>query len=387
MCKLIKYTIIIVLLVANSCISNHIYAQNKTQLDSLIRSSTLEIYENPEKAIATGKSISEDPKNSSKDKIRGLMLASDGYSSQRDYQKSLEYVLKANQLAANLNDDLLKIRVLYKLAAQYQQLKIYDKAIAFLDESEELSLAFPERDSVRFLLGNNYVIRGFIYKEQLNCDIAINFFEKGIKEYMDLDGSLMNANLSITYYNIGNCYVLMANNEAAKVSFAKSIAIARQINAKSLEGFSLKGLAEVNTLEGKYKEAIGILQKALILSKSVGDLILNQGIYKGLSENYLAINEWERYRIYHLNYLKTQLDVKESERKSISDSLDKAWAFQDQKLKEVIPNYYYGILTSILITFIVVVFFIFNCNKMQKSNLKLQELIDDLQKIKQNPHS
>ena len=273
--KLIRYTILFVLIVADSCVNN-VRAQNKTQLDSLIRASTLEIYENPDKAIATGRAISEDPKNNSKIKIRGLMLVSDGYSSKRDYQKSLEYVLKANQLVGNLNDDLLKIRILYKLAAQYQQLKIYDKAIAFLDESEQLSLAFPVRDSVQFLLGNNYVIRGFIYKEQLNCDIAINFFQKGIKEYKDIEGSLMNANLSITHYNIGNCYILMANNEAAKKSFQESIKIARQVNAKSLEGFSLKGLAEVYTLEGKYNEAIKVLQQALVLSRSVGDLILNQ---------------------------------------------------------------------------------------------------------------
>lgn len=384
MYKFIRY-ILFLLVVANSCINSQVCAQNKTYLDSLIRASTLEIYENPDKAIATGQSIFEDPKNNSKSKIRGLMLVSDGYSSKRDYQKSLEYVLKANQLSNQLNDDLLKIRILFKLAAQYQQLKIYDKAIAFLDESEKLSLSFPVRDSVRFLLGNNYVIRGFIYKEQLNCDIAINFFDKGLKEYAGIDEALTSANLSITYYNIGNCYVLMANNEAAKKSFTKSIAVARQVNAKSLEGFSLKGLAEVYTLEGKYNEAIGTLQEALIVSKSVGDLILNQGIYKGLSENYLAINEWEKYRKYHLDYLKTQLEVKESERKSVSISLDETMAVQESKLKAVIPNYNYGILTSILITIIVVIFFIFNYTKTQKSNLKLQELIDDLQKMKQNP--
>lgn len=382
--KLFKYFLLTVI-VANSCLDMQLYAQNKKHLDSLIKASTLEIYENPDKAIATGKSIFEDPKNNAKNKIRGLMLISDGYSSKRDYQKSLEYVLKANQLAVPLNEDLLKIRILFKLAAQYEHLKIYDKAINFLDESEQLILAFPVRDSVQFLLGNNYVIRGFIYKEQLNCDIAINFFEKGIKQYEGFDESITSANLSITYYNIGNCYTLMAKNEEAKSSFAKSISVAKKVNAKSLEAFSLKGLAEVYTLEGNYNEAIKALQEALIISKSVGDLVLNQGIYKGLSENYLAINQWEKYRIYHLNYLKTQLEVKESERKSISISLDETMAVQNSKLEAIIPNYYYGILTSVLITLVVVIFSFFNYKKTKKSNLKLQDLIDDLQKIKQNP--
>lgn len=378
--------VLFLLIVANSCISTKLHAQNKTHLDSLIRASTLEIYENPDKAIATGKAIFEDPKNNAKNKIRGLMLISDGYSSKRDYQKSLEYVLKANQLAIPLNEDLLKIRIIFKLAAQYEHLKIYDKAINFLDESEKMILAFPVRDSVRFLLGNNYVIRGFIYKEQLNCDIAINFFEKGIKQYEGFEEALTSANLSITYYNIGNCYTLMAKNEEAKSSFAKSIAVAKKVNAKSLEAFSLKGLAEVYTLEGKYSEAIKVLQEALVISKSVGDLVLNQGIYKGLSENYLAINQWEQYRIYHLNYLKTQLEVKESERKSISISLDETMALQSSKLETIIPNYYYGILTSILITLIVVIFSFYSYRKTKKSNQKLQDLIDDLQKVRQNPH-
>ncbi len=379
--KVLKYMILFILTVVTLHNSGSAYAQNK--LDSLIKASTLEIYENPDKAIATGKSIFENEINP-KNKIRGLMLISDGYSSKRDYQKSLEYVLKANQLTNQLNDDLLKIRVLNRLAGQYQQLKIYDKSIVFLDQSEELSLAFPVRDSVRFILGNSYVIRGFIYKEQLNCDIAINFFEKGIKEYASIEGSLMNPNLSITHYNIGNCYILMGNNEAAKKSFSESIAIAKQINAKSLEGFSLKGLAEVYTLEGNYNEAIKTLQEALIISQSVGDLVLNQGIYKGLSENYLAINEWEKSRIYHLDYLQTQLEVKESERKSISDSLDKTFTNQNSKLEQIIPNYNYGILTLFLITIFIVIFIFFKYKKTQKVNLKLQELINNLQKNKEN---
>lgn len=381
MIRLQKNRFLFLVFIAIFCNNSLVFAQNKTKLDSLIHASTLEIYENPDKAIATGKLIYEDKKNTIKTQISGLMLMADGYSSKRDSQKSLEYVLKANQLSTQLNDDLLKIRILNKLASQYEQLRIYDKAVAILDESEEMSLAYPVRDSVGFLLGNNYVIRGFIYKEQLNCDIAISFFDKGIKEYLGFK-YLSKPNLSITHYNKGNCYIALANNEAAKKSFLESIAVAKQINAKSLEGFSLKGLAEVYTVEGKYSEAIKTLEKALIVSKSVGDLILNQGIYKGLSENYLAINEWEKYRTYHLNYLKTQLAIKESERKSISDSLDESFSVQDSKLNQIIPKYNFGILTCLLITLIVVVFFIFNCKKTQKSNYKLQELIDNLQKNK-----
>ncbi|MBC8644026.1 hypothetical protein H9W95_08125 [Flavobacterium lindanitolerans] len=41
-------------------------------------------------------------------------------------------------------------------------------------------------------------------------------------------------------------------------------------------------MAEVYTLEGRYRDAIKELEEALAVSNSVGDLVLNRGIYNGL---------------------------------------------------------------------------------------------------------
>ena len=64
------------------------------------------------------------------------------------------------------------------------------------------------------------------------------------------------------------------------------------------------------------------MNEALLLSNEVKDLVLNQEIYKGLSENYLATSQWEKFNIYHSKYQSIQKLIKESERKSISESLD-----------------------------------------------------------------
>lgn len=371
--------LLIVLLSFVSVFYNTVKSQSNSKIESIVRNATLKIYEDPDKAIHIGKAIYNDKNNSTADRLRGLTLMADGYSSKRDYKKSLEYVIKANHLADKINDPIVKIKILNKLAAHYQQLKIYEKAIAFLDESERMCLKYPVQDSVKFLLGNGYIIRGFIYKDQLNCEIAINYYLKGIKQYQGFDQNLVNPNSSIAHYNIGNCYTLMGNYALAKKSFNQSIDFAKKINANSLEGFPLKGLAEVYTLEGNYKDAIDALHSALLVSKSVGDLVLNLSIYKGLSENYLAINEWEKYREYHLQYLKLHLENKISQRQSISDSLVENQIASQSTLDSELSQLYYGIVFLLLISSAIVFLIILSLKKSQKDNKKLNRLIDTLQ--------
>ncbi len=297
------------------------FSQNKSETDSLIRFASLEISKNPNNAIRIANQIIEKSANNIDTKIKAYKLISDAYSSKRDYEKSLSFVIKANDLIRFSKDELLKISVSNKTAIQYHQLKIYDKSIQYLDQAEQLILNYPIKDSIHTQLGKNYLVRGFIYKEKLNCDIANYYFDKGIAEILKANDKANNSALSIAKYNKGNCYILMLNNQLANVNFKEAIEHAKIVNAKSLQAFALKGLAKVYTLEGNYNEAIKTLNEALTISADVDDLILNQEIYNGLSENYLAVNNWDQYRVYHSKYITTQNLNKQSERKSISVSL------------------------------------------------------------------
>ncbi|PKP14893.1 MAG: hypothetical protein CVU07_12540 [Bacteroidetes bacterium HGW-Bacteroidetes-23] len=342
---------------------------------------TISIYENPDRAIFVGDSIFKAVSNSDI-QVKALMLISAGYSSKRNYQKSLEFSNRANELSKNSNDALLRIKIVNKTAIQYQQLKIYEKTIQYLDEAEELILAYPIRDSVAFYLANNYIVRGLVYKERLNCEIGITFLDKGIKEYAKVNNSNSIANSSIAFYNKGNCYVLLKDNEAAKLSFEESISLAKKISANSLLAFAQKGLAEVYTIEGRYQDALDVLNDALVTSKSVGDLILNQGIYKGLSENYLALNNWENYQNYNQLYLQNRIKIKESERKSISTSLEEIKKEQKSKLDQLLPSYQYGIYFLVFLSLLIIISSILSYLKIKRENLFLQNVIDRLQKNK-----
>lgn len=357
-------------------------AQNKSETDSLIRFASLEIYKNPDNAIRIANQIIQNSGNNIDHKIKSFKLISDAYSSKRNYEKSLEFVIKANELLKFSKDDLLKIIIINKTAIQYHQLKIYDKSIQYLDQAEQLIINYPIKDSIHTQLGKNYIVRGFIFKEKLNCDIANYYFDKGIAEILKANDKTNNSALSIAKYNKGNCYILMLNNQLANVNFKEAIEHAKIVNAKSLQAFALKGLAKVYTLEGNYNEAIKTLNEALTISADVNDLILNQEIYNGLSENYLAVNNWDQYKVYHAKYITTQNLIKQSERKSISVSLREKDKELNSKLTKQKNKFLLFIFSMIMIcvAFFILYLLLMKRKKTEISLLNLQ--IEQLQNEK-----
>lgn len=310
----------LLLLASLFLVAPYLCAQEDT--DSILRAADKLTYENPDKAIEIATVLYENPATSDKYKINALMTISNAYSSKRDYEKSLEYVFKIRSYLPKIKDKKQQINILNKVGSQYNDLKIYDKSIDYLDEAFDLLEAYPQKDSTLQLLGYNYILRGFVYREQMGCDVALKYFDKAIETYnKTLHNPIMNANVSICYYNKGNCLFTLDRVEEAEQSFQKSIVHAEQINAQSLIAFAQKGLAEVKSRRGNYREAIDVLNSAITNSEKVGDLVLNRGLYEGLSNNYLALNDWENYTLYREKFLKLQNETRISERKSINQSL------------------------------------------------------------------
>lgn len=370
-----KNYILVAILLFFNCF--YIFAQDQKKIEQLIKNSNVEMYENPDKVITTGLKIIQLVKNNIDLKIKAYKLISDGYSSKRDYQKSLKYLIKAIELLPKSEDKLLKISIDTKAGIQYHQLNIYESAITYLDRAEKMCVAYPVPDSVSSFLGVNYIVRGFIYKEKLNCDIAISFFDKGIKELSSNNKTLENASrISIAKYNKGNCFILTEQNVLAEQSFKEALQAAKIVNAKSLEAFALKGIAQIYTLNGNYLAAITELNLAYSIADSVNDLVLNQEIYKGLSENYLALNNPVKYQEYQQKLTQTQAKLKENERASIENLLLENYNNLENKSKTEFSSFWIIVFLSMGLAIPVIFFFI-----TKKANNSIRELKTKINKI------
>lgn len=375
----IVFVILFILVVAQS------FGQNKPSKDELLKLFSVELYKNPDKAIKIATELLKKSNDNVDEKIKAYKLISDGYSAKRDYEKALEYLMKSNDLLYLSQNKLLKISISNKTGILYHQLKIYDKAIQSLDIAEQFILEYPKKDSIYSHLGKNYIVRGFIYKEKLNPDIAIEFFDKGVDELKKVKSTSENPGISIAKYNKGNCYILLFEYDKAINNFQESLYYAETVKAESLKAFALKGLAKVFYIQENYNEAIKLLNQSKLVSANINDLILNKEIYEGLSENYLELNQWDLFEENKRLLSTTQDLINESERNSIESTLvNKKVEMKTDFSNEVDQLYVIIILLFILIIISIVVFLFVRQKtlkeldelKMEISNLQNEKLSD-----------
>ncbi|MCF6133133.1 tetratricopeptide repeat protein [Flavobacterium wongokense] len=308
----------LVLMLACCCTS--MYGQK--EIDSLLKVINYDLYKNPDKVIAQAERIIESDNITTENKIQFSILISTAYSSKRNYTKSLYYATKALRLLPKVEDDFFKARIYNRIGLQYQQLKLYDKALIYLDKGLQIATKSRQTKSFDKLLGFNYASRAFIYREQMSCDIANDYFNKALYYYKkSLDDPLINANLSVICSNKANCFTNSNQLDSAKICYTQAIRYGKIIDAKTLVAYGYKGLGEVNTLEGNYDESINQLTQALKTSTDSNDLILNQGIYQGLSDNYLAQNNSEKHHLYATKCQQTIKTINATESQSINKLL------------------------------------------------------------------
>lgn len=366
--NLYKYYLIFSLLIL---IGNQLNAQ-KSHNQKLMDSAVLYVYDQPEKAIKIGEDLLGRFKDNPEKQIEVLLTLANAYSSLRDYDKSLELSIQAKEISLKISDPIPQFQVLNKIAVQYHLLGVNDKALQVLDESDKLLENISNKDSIRFVLGTNFAIRGFIYREQLSCDIAIEYFNKAYSAFSSRKETVASmANRSVVAYNKGNCFIALNQLDSAKLNFINSELLASRASANSLQSFSLKGLAEVYTLESKYNDAIGLLNTANDLAKNVGDLVLNRGIYKGLADNYLALEDWDNFHLYDEKFKSTIVKIKNNERGTIQNLLDTHLTEINQNKQKLQINY--GI--ACLIASIILIFVVF---WMIKSEKRFQKKIKEL---------
>jgi len=312
-------------------------AYSQKEVDSILNLAKKQIYENPDEAILLAKGALNFPEITVQNKIDALLAISTAHSSKRDYEKASEYIVQINELIPKIKDERQKMNILNRIGAHYQELQIYDKALEYFDESLVLIEKYPQQDSVQTYLNYNSTLRGFIYRKQTNCDIALKYFDQAIKAFNKTTERqpIMNANLSICYYNKGNCFLSLNKTPQAKESFLKSIEHAKIVDAKSLIAFGKKGLAEAETINGNYHEALSLLTNALNTSETVDDLVLNREIYEGLANNYLVLGDWENYTLYQNKYLEAKKANKISERKTINQALIKLTETKAKEIEEL----------------------------------------------------
>ena len=347
--------------------------------DSLVKKAKVEIYDNPDKAIAISNNLLKKEKDINKS-ISLYMLLSTANIAKRDFDESLRYILKAKELAKKTNDLKTQTSVLVSVAIQYQQMELFSKSLETLNEADEYLAKLPDNipeKNIETARGN--AIRGMIYKSQSNSEIALEKFLKAIESFEKVQPrSGAYANMSVVFYNIGYCYLNLNQIEKAHQAFLESVAYAQKIKAKSLEAFALKGLAEMYKQKHGNQTALDLLVKAENLSKNTGDLVLNEGIYKEMADNYLVMGKQNLYQVYNKKYFETRFKREQNELNSINHSINNHNRETSKKSRELTLYYSYLRIIIAVIGTIAIVLLLYVILKIRKQNRKYHTKIQPM---------
>ena len=351
---------------------------NVPKKDSLIQVALENIHQDPDVTIKIAENLLKNTQDTD-EKARYYGLLSTAYIGKRDFESSLEYALKSQDLLHETNNPDTKTKILLSVAIQYQQMELFSKSLELLDDLEKLSSQIDNEIQKHSLLGKANAVRGMIYKSQSNPDLALNKFLIAVKHLQQiLPQDKSEANLSVVFYNIGYCYVEIGKSTDAKTAFNQSLKFAKQSKAISLEGFAYKGLSDVYFNEGQHQQSLDLLNLAEQSAKNVGDLLLDEGIYKGKADNFLALNMFDEYQVYNDNYLKTRFVREQNELKSIHNSIDNQMKVSELKLNDIKNKHQKINLLIVSLALIICVILIILILKNRKLNLQYQTRIKDL---------
>ena len=351
--------------------------------DSLISRAKVIIYEQPDETISIVLKLLKE-KNKVDEVAHLYMLISNAYIAKRNNDSSLFYILKAADLINTEALPTTKIKILNSVAVQYQQMEIYDKALETLDQSLLLTEKLSNTDKDRiFNLGFNYAVRGMIYRNQSNPDLALEKFKMAAAsfEQLKLDKN-SSANLSIIYYNIGYCYIDLAQLKQASTYFYKSERYAKTGKAKSLEAYALKGQGESLFLIHQNAASEKVLKKAEELALPVGDLVLNEGIFKLLVNNYLVLNDFEAFQDYNNKYIAVQKTLEQNELKSLNRYLNTEILEEEKNNLATRNNFRLYTAIAGFITLLVIGFLSRNIFYLRKRNLRRRQIIERFSQLK-----
>lgn len=170
---------------------------------------------------------------------------------QGDHEESMKLVLKALQLADNINDS-------------YQ-------------------------------ISNCYNIIGSIYQAKYNFEMAIHYFQKSFEIEMK-SGNIEQA--SIRLYNIGTVYELSNQLDKAMSLYQQSLALEEKLG--NIEGiiYALYGIGGIHIKNQSLQKAEVVLQRALKLAKEINDLSAISYCTSELGHLYLKMENYYLSEIY-----------------------------------------------------------------------------------------
>jgi len=269
--------------------------------------------------------------------------------------RSLEYYQKALEFADSVSNKGSYASLLNNIGGSYSGLEDYDKAFSF--HSRSLAIRMRLGDSIPIATSLSNLANVLV--NQKKTDEAIIMYNQALDIYSKLG---YKRGLVSTYNYLGNCYLLLGDNEKAGEYYAKNINEAEELQSGYWEAQGYSNLATAFYQSGYYEKAY----EALLKYQQVNDSLQ-------VEDSRRLLTELEK---------KYETQKKEAEIQRLS-----AEKLQQEK-KLVVRSAWF--LAAIIAALIVIIVLVFIRNRQHRKTAALDkknlEMENQLLRVQMNPH-
>jgi len=301
--------------------------------------------------------------NNKKGKCRVLHSYGKYYFYKANYQKALEYILKAINIAEEENDSISQVELYHNIGIIYFNIGNEEKAKEFNQKSIYKNKFVKNK---RFEILGNLLTGNLFYSKDLD---SAEFYYKNALHIYETNAKFYNKetdDIILAYNNLGNLYTEKKEYEKAKKYLKEALVLNdKSIKPELLKAISLLSLAEAHANLQEYSEAEKCINKSIKISQNLhsketlsGNYFLLYKVLKHKKDYKNALKFYETYfSLYdsihgiEQNQKINELQIKlETEKKEQEFKIKK----KEQEIK-VLRNYlvFVGILLFLIIIVII----------------------------------
>ena len=277
-----------------------VFSQNPEKNKQLEKATNL-IFSNPEKSAQISAKVFADTDDYNL-KIAALSKMVNAQMVLSDISEVIRNCATGIEMAKDNNDKVNQIRFLSMLGNQYQQLNMNSDAKKNLDEAENLINAEKLPEELLFIKGNVYNVKGIVFKNELNCDFAIKYFNKALAVYDKLPHTdVIATNKLLIEIQKAVCLESLGNTAEAEELYKKVLA-ENNINLGYNMYFAAGGLADIYLKNRKIAEANRIIESIHVKDFDQYDPELTVLFYKLKAKISYLKNDYSSYLYYFDKY-------------------------------------------------------------------------------------
>ncbi len=307
----------------------------------------------PEKAIQIAENVLHKA-NNDQTKIVALTIIINAEMFLEKSRDVIDHCNLAIKLARKGKYTYQEIKVLSMLGSHYQTMMLNESAKKYLDKAENMMDSIKLPDSLYYVKGNLYNVKGMVFREELNCEFALKYFDKALDVYQQQTGSRISIiNQALINIQKGSCLISEGRLANAQECFEKVL------DADFDFGFNRYYakicLAEILLKQNKPKEAADLLAGIPVREIEKEDLELSSLYDLAMSNLSNAKNDMPAFHLHMEKYAASIKDVNKKRSRMISQLVYDS----DVKFKKSLDNNqraYLLIVVSVVICALILLF-------------------------------